>query len=77
MGYGSDMGNLYARPKRIERNVRKVIALWGGIALWPRRLTRGGMSFFESVTPWRVTMLRGGWVIGRRREGSTRTSRRV
>ena len=76
MGYGSDMGNLYARPKRIERNVRKVIALWGGIALWPRRLTRGG--FFLSVAPLEGDdVLRGGRVIGRRREGSTRTSRRI
>ena len=57
MGYGSDMGNLYARPKRIEGNVRRVIALWGGIALLrpPRRdgmssLVRGSSEEEDDVT---------------------------
>ncbi len=76
MGYGSDMARDMRKAKANTEKVRKVIALWGGIALWPRRLTRGG--FFLSVAPLEGDdVLRGGRVIGRRREGSTRTSRRI
>ena len=37
-----DMARDMRKAKANTEKVRKVIALWGGIALWPRRLTRGG-----------------------------------